>query len=84
MIITVDYGTHEYDEEWVPTSYFCPHCGEQSVYQDLGGDYYVGSLHLCLGCHYQFYIPDCTPPDEYSRQRLEQILLNGGSWVEDC
>jgi len=69
VIVTIDYGTYEDDEQWEPTNYFCPHCGEQSVYQEIED----GFLHLCLECHSQSDIIFCEPPDKYTKQRVEQI-----------
>lgn len=55
--ITVDYGSHKGKiEQWAhKPELHCPHCGEKSVWVDLGaGDYYQGPQHLCLGCEWEF------------------------------
>lgn len=45
-------------DEVQKTDYFCPNCGEKTVYQSLGeGDYYEGPAHYCRACSFQFTMP---------------------------
>jgi hypothetical protein len=49
---------HTYKETWEYEDYFCPGCGKQTVYQETGlGDYYMGSMCICLSCEHTFYLP---------------------------
>ena len=42
---------HSYSEVWEPLEIYCPECGKQRVWREMGeGDYYVGPSYLCAGC----------------------------------
>jgi hypothetical protein len=33
------------------TDYYCPYCGKQDVWQEVGGDdYYTGTTNRCFAC----------------------------------
>ena len=42
---------------WEEEDYFCPSCGEQTVFSGGGDDYYFGQIHLYLNCDAAFYLP---------------------------
>lgn len=49
----IDYG---YKVE--KTSYYCPECGKQKVYEAIGeGDYYEGTSLFCENCNNHFTMP---------------------------
>lgn len=44
-------GSHHYWDTYEKSDYYCPLCGSQSVWYELGGgDYYVGVEYLCTNC----------------------------------
>lgn len=53
-------GTDRRDESMrvEHTEHFCPNCGKREVYVDRDdpGDYYAGTTHYCMACH--FALPD--------------------------
>lgn len=54
----LQFKTHHYMEEYEETPWFCPKCGQQSVWAETcGGDYYLGVNHFCLTCNVHFYLP---------------------------
>jgi len=54
------FGALEYEVE--QTNYFCPHCGKQSIVEEMGeGDYYDGPLYACAECMGSF----CHPASRY-------------------
>lgn len=46
-------------EDWTKEEYFCPECGQKSVWCRIenSGDYYVGETYLCVNCDTYFYLP---------------------------
>lgn len=68
--------SHKYSETWEPTEYFCPNCGEKSVWHECSpGDYYVGEQYICLKCGNTFYLPMGVNEanGEQDEQRLEYL-----------
>lgn len=69
--------SHKYSETWERTDWYCPKCGERKVWHDTsGGDYYVGEMHLCMGCHSSFYLPslhEVNVNDKQTTQRCHEI-----------
>ena len=50
--VVEDYGTHKYNRTYEKCDLFCPNCGKQEVWEELGsGDYYQGVTYLCIACN---------------------------------
>jgi len=51
MKVTIEYRTHHYVKTYVKCVLFCPNCGKQEVWEELGGgDYYLGVDYVCTNC----------------------------------
>lgn len=51
-------NSHHYFEEYEKSDLYCPNCGENEVWEEMGdGDYYVGNDHACVGCGFIFTMP---------------------------
>ncbi len=73
--ITIDYKTHKSHNTYDPTYFYCPNCGEKKVYTEHGpGDYYVGTIHICIACAHGFYLPE-LPRDFSSGYSTDQQLI---------
>ena len=67
---------HTYVETWEKTEYFCPHCGNKSVWDEVAnGDYYLGTTLTCENCGGTFHHPLCddTQKNSQLRQRMSQF-----------
>jgi predicted RNA-binding Zn-ribbon protein involved in translation (DUF1610 family) len=60
IVRTRDYGTHKHSEIFSLTDYFCPHCGNKSVWEGSDNDYYRGVDYACKDCGGKFEHP-CEP-----------------------
>lgn len=50
-------NTH-YDTILKSTEYYCPNCGKQEIFEELGdGDYYQGPSLYCHKCNFMFAMP---------------------------
>ena len=47
------------NKQWISTEYFCPFCGNKSVWMDNDeySDYYTGPAYVCLSCAADFCLP---------------------------
>jgi hypothetical protein len=78
ILVTKDYGTHKYESYFqkVPDVY-CPACGQQGIYEEEGeGDYYMGSVSVCILCNSSHYLSNCGVKNGATvieRQAIEQI-----------
>jgi len=56
LIKTYHWG--ESSEGLIPTDYYCPCCGEKSVYEsEDDGDYHEGCEYVCVKCKFVFTMP---------------------------
>lgn len=68
--------SRSYDEPWEQTTYYCPNCGQNHVWnRSDGGDYYVGELFLCLNCEFEWHWPNepSKAEDYQSEQRIREL-----------
>lgn len=68
--------SRKYSETWDKTIYFCPDCGENTVWKSQYEDYYDGAKHICTSCGITFHLLAIYPINELSNadvQRLEQL-----------
>lgn len=69
--------SQHYMETWEDTRFFCPNCGEKTVWvEGSPGDYYVGPSYLCSSCSHGFNLPSETgdfSANEQDKQRLAAI-----------
>jgi hypothetical protein len=73
--VTVRYKAgHMYVEPWKPTAYFCPCCGQKTVWNRCdGGDYYAGENFACIKCEAEWTWPnEPSPPHAGSAQEWKQ------------
>lgn len=65
--------THSYEEMWEPSNIHCPHCGEASVWKEVGtGDFYYDVTHLCITCASEFTI-QLGESNNQTKQRVAAI-----------
>ncbi len=49
-------NSHHYWDELEKTNWHCAHCGQQEVWESVGGgDYYVGNESICTSCGWACY-----------------------------
>lgn len=68
--------SHKHSETWTKDSAFCPHCGKQEVWTEVGdGDYYAGPNFACVACGAIFNLPHLRTGlrEEADRQRIEHL-----------
>ena len=74
VVVKYDLG-HLIEYNYDKINYFCPCCGEKTLYQESGaGDYYLGSTIVCTNCKIEMYsagLPEDA--DKYKIQVIDQI-----------
>lgn len=81
--VVEDHGTYTSESSWDVGDYYCPNCGERTVYEENGeGDYYVGPDLICVLCSAAWTMQGPRTPDDYysdkpaadrQRERVRQI-----------
>lgn len=66
--VTMKWPNRQMTSIYNETEYYCPNCGEKSVFNEDGdGDYYLGVQFLCVSCDHTFYLPSgCRVDDRLS------------------
>lgn len=62
-------------EQWEDTNYFCPNCGQKTVWHQYDeGDYYVGEDHICISCGKMFTLQnEMNMSEERTPQLIKQL-----------
>lgn len=65
-------------ENWFKSSYYCPSCGTQKVFNGSSDDYYAGVQFLCINCNHNFYF--YQEPHEVKREVEKNIIHHLKNW----
>lgn len=75
MKVLNEFPKHHYIEEYERVDLFCPHCGQQKVWEEQSrGDYYCGPNYLCESCGSAFTLQGPDLPNEPRMfKQIEQL-----------
>lgn len=68
-------NSHHYIDVYEPSDLFCPHCGNDTVWQEQSpGDYYTGPDYICTTCEMDFSIQGPEKSEQPNMQgKLKQL-----------
>ena len=68
-------NSHHYIEEYAKTQYYCPNCGKQEVWNEVGeGDYYLGSDYVCTECNFLLHLDSSGKVGPYCMSNVLGII----------
>lgn len=71
----------------VQTSWYCPKCGQQTLWQKIektGATLHHKGIHTCSYCRQDFYITECTDPTVDDYESLIKKLEKNTSVINQC